>query len=52
MTGLVAWDELGEDRRELDREAVRAVPDVLAAAGMAIAWEPTGSPPAGPPQRS
>ena len=49
---IVAWGDLGEDRRELDREAVRAIPDVLAAAGMAIAREPTGSPPAGPPQRS
>ena len=33
---LVGWEDLGEARRELDREAVRAIPDVLAAAGMAI----------------
>jgi hypothetical protein len=33
---LVGWDDLGEARRELDREAVRAIPDVLTAAGMAI----------------
>jgi hypothetical protein len=33
---LVGWEDLAEARRELDREAVRAIPDVLAAAGMAI----------------
>ena len=33
---LVGWEDLDEARRELDREAVRAIPDVLAAAGMAI----------------
>ncbi|MFL6206159.1 MAG: RyR domain-containing protein [Acidimicrobiales bacterium] len=33
---LVGWDDLDEPRRELDREAVRAIPEVLAAAGMAI----------------
>ena len=33
---LVGWEDLGEARRELDREAVRAIPDVLAAAGMGI----------------
>ena len=33
---LVGWGDLDEARRELDREAVRAIPDVLAAAGMAI----------------
>jgi Trk K+ transport system NAD-binding subunit len=41
---IVAWDDLGNDRRELDREAVRAIPDVLAAAGLGIAREPAGSP--------
>ncbi len=33
---LVPWDELAEDRRELDREAVRAIPAVVAAAGLAV----------------
>jgi hypothetical protein len=33
---LVGWEDLGEARREIDREAVRAIPDVLIAAGMAI----------------
>ena len=41
---IVAWDDLGDDRRELDREAVRAIPEVLAAAGLVIAREPAGSP--------
>jgi hypothetical protein len=33
---LVGWDDLPDDRRELDREAVRAIPAVLAAAGMGV----------------
>lgn len=33
---LVGWDDLDEDVRELDREAVRSMPAVLAAAGLAI----------------
>ena len=33
---LVSWEELPEPRRELDREAVRAIPTVLAAAGLAV----------------
>lgn len=33
---LVPWDELDEPTRDLDREAVRAIPDVLAEAGLAV----------------
>ncbi len=33
---LVPWDQLAEDRRELDREAVRAIPAVVAAAGLGV----------------
>lgn len=33
---LVPWPDLPEDRRELDREAIRAIPTVLALAGTAI----------------
>lgn len=33
---LVGWDELSEEIREYDREAVRAIPEVLAEAGLAI----------------
>jgi len=40
---IVGWDDLAEDRRELDREAVRAIPDVLAAAALGISREPSGS---------
>ena len=38
---IVAWDDLGDDRRELDREAVLAIPDVLSAAELGIAREPS-----------
>lgn len=31
---LVPWEALGEEVREWDREAVRAIPEVLAAAGL------------------
>ncbi len=33
---LVSWDELGVEAREWDREAVRAIPEVLAAAGLTM----------------
>lgn len=33
---LVPWEELPEDVRELDRNAVRAIPDVLAGAGLGV----------------
>ncbi len=33
---LVGWDELAEDIREYDREAVRAIPGILTEAGFAI----------------
>lgn len=33
---LVPWDELAEDIREYDREAVRGIPEVLAEAGLEI----------------
>ena len=33
---LVSWDELSEDIRELDRDAVRLIPSILARAGYAI----------------
>lgn len=33
---LVPWDQLSEDIRDLDRDAVRLVPSLLAAAGYAI----------------
>ncbi|HYF46856.1 MAG TPA: RyR domain-containing protein, partial [Acidimicrobiales bacterium] len=33
---LVPWAQLAEDRRELDREAVRAIPTVVAAAGLGV----------------
>ncbi|HEV8600555.1 MAG TPA: RyR domain-containing protein [Gemmatimonadales bacterium] len=33
---LVPWDELTEIVREVDRDAVRAIPDVLAEAGLQI----------------
>jgi voltage-gated potassium channel Kch len=39
---LVPWAELAEDRRELDREAVRAIPVVLEAAGLGVSRDPTG----------
>jgi hypothetical protein len=37
---LVAWDELGESRRELDREAQRELPVLLARYGLAIVRKP------------
>ncbi|MGZ4395627.1 MAG: RyR domain-containing protein, partial [Gaiellaceae bacterium] len=33
---LVSWDELSEDVRELDRDAVRGLPAFLAAAGLRV----------------
>ncbi|MGQ0701879.1 MAG: RyR domain-containing protein [Gemmatimonadales bacterium] len=33
---LVSWEELAEEIREYDREAVRAIPEVLAEAGFAM----------------
>ena len=33
---LVPWEELPEDVRELDRNAVRTIPDVLARAGLRV----------------
>jgi hypothetical protein len=33
---LVTWEELSEDVRDLDRDAVRAIPQVLASAGLAV----------------
>jgi hypothetical protein len=37
---LVSWEELSESEREKDREAVRAIPAVLARAGLAIRRRP------------
>lgn len=34
--GLVGWSELPEDLRELDRDTVRAIPALLAHAGLAV----------------
>jgi hypothetical protein len=44
---LVAWDELTEEVRDLDRDAVRALPVFLARAGFAIAYRraPNGAAP-------
>ncbi len=39
---LVPWDQLAEDRRELDREAVRAIPTVVAAAGLGVSRHRAG----------
>ena len=39
---LVGWDELAEEIREYDRDAVRAIPDVLAEAGLALRRERAG----------
>lgn len=33
---LIAWEDLSESEREKDREAVRAIPDILARAGFKI----------------
>jgi len=33
---LVSWEDLPEARRQLDREAIRAIPEVVAAAGMVV----------------
>lgn len=33
---LVSWDDLNEDVRELDRDAVRGIAEVLAAAGLGL----------------
>lgn len=33
---FIAWDELPETERERDREAVRAIPDMLAEVGLAV----------------
>ena len=33
---LVPWDELPESEKEKDRDVVRAIPDLLAAAGLTI----------------
>jgi hypothetical protein len=33
---LVGWDELSEDERDLDRDAVRLIPALLAGAGLAV----------------
>jgi hypothetical protein len=30
----VPWDELPDDRREIDREHVRAIPELLASVGL------------------
>lgn len=35
--GLVSWDELPEDLREIDRLLVRAIPEMLAEAGFGVA---------------
>lgn len=46
---LVSWDELAEQIREYDREAVRAIPEVLAEAGLAmVRWDAAS----GRPERS
>jgi hypothetical protein len=37
---LVSWSELGESRRELDREAQRELPSLLARYGLAIVRKP------------
>ncbi len=41
-TDLVPWAELADDRRELDREAVRAIPAVLATAGLGVTRDGAG----------
>jgi hypothetical protein len=33
---LVTWEEMSEEVRDLDRDAVRAIPRVLASAGLAV----------------
>ncbi len=33
---LVAWKELGEEIREIDRQAVRRIPDLLATVGLSV----------------
>jgi voltage-gated potassium channel Kch len=40
---LVPWDELDEPVRELDRQFVRALPDILADAGLLLRHAPTAS---------
>jgi hypothetical protein len=37
---LVSWDELSEDIRELDRNAVREIPELLLSAHLAIYRRP------------
>jgi len=32
----VSWENLPEARRQLDREAIRGIPEVVAAAGMVV----------------
>ncbi len=44
-TDFAPWEQLPEARRELDREAVRAIPDVLAVAGLTLARDPGPEPP-------
>jgi hypothetical protein len=51
---LVPWEQLSEDVRDLDRDAVRLIPSILAAAGYAIVPrrgqdQPTATKPASTP---
>jgi len=41
---LVPWENLPEVEREKDRDSIRALPVILAAAGYSIALEPAGKP--------
>jgi RyR domain len=43
---LVAWEQLSESVRDLDRDAVRLIPSILAAAGYAIVPQRSQTPPA------
>ena len=43
---LVPWEQLPEDVRDLDRDAVRLIPSILAAAGYAIVPQRPRTPPA------
>jgi hypothetical protein len=40
---IVAWAELPEDRREIDRSHVRAIPGLLDAVGLAVIRQPLGT---------
>ena len=39
---LVTWDELPEDEREKDRDAIRRLPEILAGAGYTLAFADDG----------